>query len=81
MLIVGILFGLTGAIVWLFPLLARLYTKLANKFKSMRAQTKDASKEIQTINEDNDTYELHRADSYENLTDEYFSSFNNEDHQ
>lgn len=81
MLIVGILFGLAGAILWLFPYIARLFIKLYNKFKSKRAKTKDVAKEIQNINEDDDTYELHRADSYENLTDDYFSSFKNEDQQ
>lgn len=81
MLIVGILFGLTGAILWLFPLLAHLFTKLYNKFKSKKAKVKDVAKEIQSINEDDETYELHRADSYENLTDDYFSSFKNEDQQ
>ena len=79
MLIVGILFGLTGAIIWLFPYVARLFIKIYDKVKSTKAKVKDVAKEIQSINEDDETYELHRTDSYENLTDDYFSSFNNED--
>lgn len=75
MLIVGILFGLTGALMWLYPYIARLFKKIYDKLKSTRAKVKDVSKEIQSINEDDETYELHRADSYENLTDDYFSSF------
>jgi len=79
MLIVGFLFGLTGAILWMFPLFARLCMKLYNKFKSAKAKSKDIAKEIQSINEDNEKYELHRADSYDNLTDNYFSSFKTDD--
>ena len=79
MLIVGILFGLAGAIIWLFPYVARLFIKIYDKVKSTKAKVKDVAKEIQSINEDDETYELHRSDSYENLTDDYFSSFNNED--
>ena len=79
MLIVGILFGLAGAIIWLFPYIARFFIKIYDKVKSTKAKVKDVSKEIQSINEDEETYELHRSDSYENLTDDYFSNFNNED--
>ena len=81
MLIVGILFGLTGAIIWLFPHLARFYLKIYNRFKGSKAKAKDVAQQIQNINEEDNTYELHRANSYENLTDDYFSSFKNEDQQ
>lgn len=76
MLIIGISCGLAGIALWVCPPLVRLITKVSGTNKQTRhEQIIDISQKIQGAdNPENDTYELHRADSYDNLTDdEYFS--------
>lgn len=70
-LIVGICFGLAGAIVWLSPLLVQMFHRISNHMKVNTASVEEISQKIQGSDRpENDTYELHRADSYDNLTDE-----------
>ena len=64
---VGILLGLAGAILWSGSLLAQFLRRRKNRVE-------DISRAIQGAdNPENNTYELHRADSYDNLADEAIS--------
>ena len=70
MLIVGSLCGLSGAILWLYPFVVRIITRAKSKHKNRQDQVAAISQQIQGAdNPENDTYELHRADSYDNLAD------------
>ena len=72
-LVAGILFGLAGAIVWSSPLFVQLAKKLHNRIKDSTkvASAEDVAKDIlDADNTQNDTYELHRADSYDDLTED-----------
>ncbi len=61
-LIMGILFGLAGAIVWLYPYLVRLIIRL-----KPNTDVASISQKIQGAdNPENNSYELHRSDSYAN---------------
>ena len=65
-LIVGILFGLAGAIVWLYP----YFVQMINRSKA-NTDVASISQKIQGAdNPENNSYELHRSDSYDNVTDE-----------
>ena len=67
--VVGILFGLAGAILWSYSLLARFLRH------HKTASAADISQQIQGAdNPENNTYELHRAESYDNLADEAISN-------
>lgn len=66
MLIVGSIFGLTGAILWLCPNLVRLLAT----FKSAKSRIADLSKIIQDAdNPENNTYKLRNPQS--TTTNEY----------
>jgi len=79
MLIVGFLCGLAGAILWLYPTVARAISKLISNRKSNIANIADIAQKIQGADADeNNTYELHRSDSYDNLTDEYIKNNNHD---
>lgn len=70
MLIVGSLCGLSGAILWLYPFVVRMIAQAKSKRKNQQDQVAEVSQKIQGAdNPENDTYELHRADSYDNLAD------------
>ena len=74
-LIIGLLFGLAGTAVWLCPLLVqklqRLRQTVKNNIESTKVNSADVAKEILADdNFDKYGYELHRADSYINLTDD-----------
>ena len=64
-LIVGILFGLAGALLWAGSLLAKFRHRDQNAVH-------DISQKIQGAGSpENNTYELHRADSYDNQNRNY----------
>lgn len=71
-LIVGILFGLAGAILWSCPHFVHLFGKASQRMKVNHSDVEAISKKIQG---DDDTYELHRANSYENYSNN--DSFSN----
>lgn len=61
-LIMGILFGLAGAIVWLYPYLIRMINRL-----KPNTDVASISQKIQGAdNPENNSYELHRSDAYDN---------------
>lgn len=71
MLIVGIIFGLAGAILWLYPLIVRLLAT----FKSDKSRIADLSKSIQGAEDpENSTYELRNPNSYQ--TDKTNNEYN-----
>ncbi|MBR4419044.1 MAG: hypothetical protein IKT33_03500 [Clostridia bacterium] len=62
MLIVGIMFGLAGAIMWLFPAIIRFLAT----FKNAKTRISDLSKSIQGADDpENSTYELRNPQSNE----------------
>ncbi len=72
-LVAGIFCGLTGTIIWSCSLFIRLTQKTYRRIKkSVEVPTaEDVAKTIlDTEDTRADTYELHRADSYNDLTDE-----------
>lgn len=62
-LIVGFSFGIAGAVLWLCPLILKGITK---HIKPRRDKIKEISQKIQGT--DDETYELHRSDAYDNIT-------------
>ena len=79
-LVVGILFGLAGAVLWSYPLFVRLAHRAHRKAKNLVGKGEDInelSKKLQGAdNPENNTYELHRSDSYDDLTDDFsYNSF------
>lgn len=73
-LIAGIFFGLAGAIIWSCSLIVHAASKVGHKIHDQIERTVvnqvDAEKVAKSILDDEDnTYELHRADSYDDLTD------------
>ncbi len=77
MLIVGFSCGLAGAILWLCPAIVRLLSKLLGGRKSQTARIEDISQKIQGADKtDNDTYELHRKNSYDNPSENIFDFMN-----
>ena len=82
-LVVGILFGLAGAVLWSYPLFVRLAHKAHHKAQNLAGKGEDInelSKKLQGAdNPENNTYELHRSDSYDDLTDDFsYRSFTDE---
>ncbi len=80
MLIVGFLCGLAGIILWLYPTIARFFSESLRNRSSNTAKIADIAQKIQGAdNEKNNTYELHRSDSYDNITDEIINNKNEDD--
>ncbi|MCM1404254.1 MAG: hypothetical protein NC133_01990 [Prevotella sp.] len=70
-LVFGILFGLAGAIVWLCPFVIRLVRKIKLRQPTTETDIASIAQKIQGAdNPENNSYELHRSASYENLDDE-----------
>ncbi len=71
-LIAGILFGLAGAIVWSYPYFVQLFRRL-----KANDNVEDISQKIQGAEDpENNSYELHRSDSYDNLADNVIANPN-----
>jgi len=83
-LVAGIICGLAGAIIWSCSLIIRAANKVGHKIHNQIERTVvnqvDAEKVAQSILSDDEdtTYELHRADSYNDITDDLMTSPNEE---
>ena len=81
-LITGISLGLAGAIVWLYPYIVRLvkniHTNLHQRIERLKGPQINAEDVADKILKSERTkrknYELHRADSYDNITDEIIAN-------
>lgn len=80
-LVAGILLGLAGAIVWLCPYVYRMMRnlthKIHNRIENIKGPTINAEDVAEQILKSDKTqrksYELHRADAYDNITDDIIS--------
>jgi hypothetical protein len=80
-LIAGIVFGVTCAIVWLCPyvshLIQNLILKIHHRIERIKGPTINAEDVAEQILKSDKTqrksYELHRADAYDNITDDIIS--------
>ena len=70
-LILGILCGLAGAITWSCPLFVHMFQKIQKRITSSHLDSEAVAKKI--LEDDNlqeNGYELHRAESYNNYGEE-----------
>ena len=69
-LVAGIICGLAGAILWSCSLFARMGHGLHKRIKATKVNPADVAKQILEDDElETNGYELHRADSYDNLAE------------
>lgn len=69
-LIAGILCGLAGAILWSSSLFVRMGQTIHHRIKSKTVNAESVAKQILNDDDtDDETYELHRTESYDSIDD------------
>lgn len=68
-LVAGIICGLAGAIMWSCSLFVRMGKNIHHRIKSKTVNAESVAQQILDDDADDETYELHRAESYDSIDD------------